>query len=101
MTRARRRAAPAALATTVVLWASAFAAIREAVRALGWAHLSVLRLGIAAPAKPSSTPPHPIADSRSPNSAAASSAVKIGATLTSRLAVAAGTVTSPAFRKTW
>lgn len=41
-------AAPAALATTVVLWASAFAAIREAVRALGWAHLSVLRLGIAA-----------------------------------------------------
>src|SRR5919204_2201235 len=43
-----RRAAPAALATTVVLWASAFAAIREAVRALGWAHLSVLRLGVAA-----------------------------------------------------
>src|SRR5919204_271786 len=43
-----RLAAPAALATTVVLWASAFAAIREAVRALGWAHLSVLRLAIAA-----------------------------------------------------
>src|SRR5919204_370976 len=43
-----RLAAPAALATTVVLWASAFAAIREAVRALGWAHLSVLRLGVAA-----------------------------------------------------
>jgi drug/metabolite transporter (DMT)-like permease len=46
--RMRRFAAPAALATTVVLWASAFAAIREAVRALGWAHLSVLRLGVAA-----------------------------------------------------
>jgi drug/metabolite transporter (DMT)-like permease len=44
----QRLAAPAALATTVVLWASAFAAIREAVRALGWAHLSVLRLGVAA-----------------------------------------------------
>jgi drug/metabolite transporter (DMT)-like permease len=43
-----RLAAPAALATTVVLWASAFAAIREAVRALGWAHLSFLRLAIAA-----------------------------------------------------
>ena len=41
-------AAPAALATTVVLWASAFAAIREAVGALGWAHLSVLRLAVAA-----------------------------------------------------
>jgi drug/metabolite transporter (DMT)-like permease len=41
-------AAPAALATTVVLWASAFAAIREAVRALGWAHLSFLRLAVAA-----------------------------------------------------
>lgn len=41
-------AAPAALATTVVLWASAFAAIREAVHALGWAHLSVLRLIVAA-----------------------------------------------------
>ena len=41
-------AAPAALATTVVVWASAFAAIREAVRALGWAHLSVLRLAVAA-----------------------------------------------------
>ena len=41
-------AAPAALATTVVVWASAFAAIREAVRALGWAHLSVLRLTVAA-----------------------------------------------------
>jgi drug/metabolite transporter (DMT)-like permease len=41
-------AAPAALATTVVLWAPAFAAIREAVRALGWAHLSVLRLAVAA-----------------------------------------------------
>ena len=41
-------AAPAALATTVVLWASAFAAIREAVRALGWAHLSFLRLAAAA-----------------------------------------------------
>jgi drug/metabolite transporter (DMT)-like permease len=41
-------AAPAALATTVVLWASAFAAIREAVRALGWANLSVLRLAVAA-----------------------------------------------------
>src|SRR5256885_49780 len=39
---------PAALATTVVLWASAFAAIREAVRALGWAHLSFLRLAAAA-----------------------------------------------------
>jgi drug/metabolite transporter (DMT)-like permease len=38
----------AALATTVVLWASAFAAIREAVRALGWEHLSVLRLLLAA-----------------------------------------------------
>jgi drug/metabolite transporter (DMT)-like permease len=48
MTRARRMAAPAALATTVVLWASAFAAIREAVRALGWAHLSFLRLAAAA-----------------------------------------------------
>jgi drug/metabolite transporter (DMT)-like permease len=31
-----------------VLWASAFAAIREAVRALGWEHLSVLRLALAA-----------------------------------------------------
>ena len=48
VTRMQRMAAPAALATTVVLWASAFAAIREAVRALGWAHLSVLRLGVAA-----------------------------------------------------
>jgi drug/metabolite transporter (DMT)-like permease len=48
VTRVQRMAAPAALATTVVLWASAFAAIREAVRALGWAHLSVLRLGVAA-----------------------------------------------------
>jgi drug/metabolite transporter (DMT)-like permease len=46
--RVQRLAAPTALATTVVLWASAFAAIREAVRALGWAHLSVLRLGVAA-----------------------------------------------------
>jgi hypothetical protein len=55
----------------------------------------------AAPAKPSATPLQPSADSRSPSSAAASSAVKIGATLTSRLAVAAGTVTSPALRKTW
>ena len=44
----RRLAAPAALATTVVLWASAFVAIREAVRSLGWAHLSVLRLALAA-----------------------------------------------------
>jgi drug/metabolite transporter (DMT)-like permease len=44
----KRFAAPAALATTVVLWASAFAAIREAVRALGWAHLSFLRLVAAA-----------------------------------------------------
>jgi drug/metabolite transporter (DMT)-like permease len=43
-----RFAAPAALATTVVLWASAFAAIREAVEALGWEHLSVLRLALAA-----------------------------------------------------
>ena len=34
-------AAPAALATTVLVWASAFAAIREAVRALGWAPLPV------------------------------------------------------------
>jgi drug/metabolite transporter (DMT)-like permease len=33
-----------ALALTVVLWASAFAAIREAVSALGWQHLSFLRL---------------------------------------------------------
>jgi drug/metabolite transporter (DMT)-like permease len=48
MTRAQRIAAPAALAATVVLWASAFAAIREAVRALGWAHLSFLRLAAAA-----------------------------------------------------
>ena len=48
MTRARRMAAPAALATTVILWASAFAAIREAVRTLGWAHLSFLRLAAAA-----------------------------------------------------
>jgi drug/metabolite transporter (DMT)-like permease len=30
------------------VWASAFAAIREAVRALGWAHLSFLRLAVAA-----------------------------------------------------
>jgi drug/metabolite transporter (DMT)-like permease len=44
----QRSAAPAALAVTVVLWASAFAAIREAVRALGWAHLSFLRLAVAA-----------------------------------------------------
>jgi drug/metabolite transporter (DMT)-like permease len=43
-----RFTAAAALATTVVLWASAFAAIREAVRALGWEHLSVLRLAVAA-----------------------------------------------------
>src|SRR5919108_1655004 len=43
-----RFAAPAALATTVVLWASAFAAIREAVESLGWEHLSVLRLALAA-----------------------------------------------------
>ena len=55
----------------------------------------------AAPAKPSATPHQPIAVSRSPSSVAASSAVKIGATLTSRLAVAAGTVTSPALRRTW
>jgi terminal-alkyne amino-acid exporter len=48
MTRMQRIAAPAALATTVLLWASAFAAIREAVRALGWAHLSFLRLAAAA-----------------------------------------------------
>jgi drug/metabolite transporter (DMT)-like permease len=41
-------AAPAALAITVVLWASAFAAIREAVRTFGWAHLSFLRLAAAA-----------------------------------------------------
>ena len=41
-------AAPAALATTVVLWASAFAAIREAVRTFGWGHLSFLRLAAAA-----------------------------------------------------
>jgi drug/metabolite transporter (DMT)-like permease len=46
--RMQRFAAPAALAVTVVLWASAFAAIREAVRALGWAHLSFLRLAVAA-----------------------------------------------------
>jgi terminal-alkyne amino-acid exporter len=44
----QRFAAPAALAITVVLWASAFVAIREAVHDLGWAHLSVLRLGTAA-----------------------------------------------------
>jgi hypothetical protein len=44
----QRLAAPAALATTVVLWASAFAAIREAVPALGWEHLSLLRLAAAA-----------------------------------------------------
>jgi drug/metabolite transporter (DMT)-like permease len=44
----QRLAAPVALAITVVLWASAFVAIREAVRDLGWAHLSVLRLGAAA-----------------------------------------------------
>jgi terminal-alkyne amino-acid exporter len=43
-----RLAAPAALAVTVVLWASAFAAIREAVRALSPEHLSVLRLVVAA-----------------------------------------------------
>jgi drug/metabolite transporter (DMT)-like permease len=48
VTRTQRIAAPAAVATTVVLWASAFAAIREAVRALGWAHLSFLRLAVAA-----------------------------------------------------
>ena len=48
VTSMQRMAAPVALATTVVLWASAFAAIREAVRALGWAHLSVLRLAVAA-----------------------------------------------------
>jgi drug/metabolite transporter (DMT)-like permease len=41
-------AAPAALAVTIVTWASAFAAIREAVSALGWQHLSVLRLALAA-----------------------------------------------------
>ena len=46
--RMQRFAAPAALAVTVVLWASAFAAIRAAVRALGWAHLSFLRLAVAA-----------------------------------------------------
>ena len=40
--------APVALAATVVLWASAFAAIREAVRTLGWEHLSFLRLALAA-----------------------------------------------------
>ena len=44
----QRLAAPAALVTTVVLWASAFVAIREAVPALGWEHLSVLRLAVAA-----------------------------------------------------
>jgi drug/metabolite transporter (DMT)-like permease len=44
----QRLGAPAALATTVVLWASAFVAIREAVRTFGWAHLSVLRLAVAA-----------------------------------------------------
>jgi drug/metabolite transporter (DMT)-like permease len=44
----QRYGAPGALAVTVVLWASAFAAIREAVRALGWAHLSLLRLAVAA-----------------------------------------------------
>jgi drug/metabolite transporter (DMT)-like permease len=37
-----------ALAATVVLWASAFAAIREAVTAFGWADLSFLRLALAA-----------------------------------------------------
>ena len=36
------------LAITVVLWASAFAAIREAVATLGWEHLSLLRLALAA-----------------------------------------------------
>jgi drug/metabolite transporter (DMT)-like permease len=46
--RMQRFAAPAALAVTIVVWASAFAAIREAVRALGWAHLSFLRLAVAA-----------------------------------------------------
>jgi terminal-alkyne amino-acid exporter len=44
----QRFAAPAALAVTVLLWGSAFAAIREAVPALGWEHLSVLRLSVAA-----------------------------------------------------
>jgi drug/metabolite transporter (DMT)-like permease len=37
-----------AVALTVLLWASAFAAIREAVAALGWQHLSFLRLAAAA-----------------------------------------------------
>ena len=37
-----------ALAATVLLWASAFAAIREAVAAFGWADLSFLRLALAA-----------------------------------------------------
>jgi len=39
---------PFALAATVVLWASAFAAIREAVTTFGWEHLSILRLALAA-----------------------------------------------------
>ena len=37
-----------ALALTVILWASAFAAIREAVATLGWQHLTFLRLAGAA-----------------------------------------------------
>ena len=37
-----------AVAATIVLWASAFAAIREAVPAFGWEGLSFLRLALAA-----------------------------------------------------
>lgn len=44
----RTAAGPAmALATTIVLWASAFAGIRVAVRAFSPEHLSILRLGVA------------------------------------------------------
>src|SRR5690242_7024850 len=41
------RLATAALATTIVLWGSAFAGIRAALRHFGPEHLSVLRLGVA------------------------------------------------------
>ena len=46
--RAVRSAGPAAaLATTIVLWASAFAGIRVALRSFSPEQLSILRLGVA------------------------------------------------------
>src|SRR3954453_17944850 len=45
--RGTERLAAFALVTTIVLWASAFAGIRVALRAFGPEHLSLLRLAVA------------------------------------------------------